>query len=227
MWCIPELTNEYIVRMENILNLYELPYKPLNPVICLDEKPYQLLGNKRSPIPMNEKGRIKKIDYEYKRNGTANIFCGVEPKAGKHFTVVTEKKKGADFAKMLKYIEGYYKDAKVIHLVMDNYCTHTMKSLTDCFGDKEGEKLWKRFKVHYTPVHASWLDQAEIEIGIYNSQCLGKRRITTIEKLRKETAAWNKRVNKQELKFNWRFTATKARKKFKYERSKLSQNLED
>ena len=128
---------------------------------------------------------------------------------------------------MLKYIEGFYKNAKVIHLVMDNYCTHTMKSLTDYFGELEGKKLWERFEVHYTPVHASWLDQEEIEIGIYSSQCLGKRRIDTLEKLKKETGAWNKRVNEQKLRFDWKFTTSKARKKFKYNRLNLSHNIAD
>jgi hypothetical protein len=227
MWCIPKITNQFITRMEDILDLYDLPYNPLEPVICLDEKPYQLLGNRRNPIPMKKSGGIRKTDYEYIRNGTVNIFCAVEPKKGRHFTVVTEKKKGSDFAKMLKYLAGYYPNAKVIHLVMDNYSTHTMKSLTDYFEEIEGKKLWDKFKIHYTPVHASWLDQAEIEIGIYSSQCLGKRRIDTIEKLKKETAAWNKRVNKKKLKFEWRFTTTKAREKFKYSRLNLSQNKAD
>jgi len=227
MWCIPEITNLFIMRMEDILDLYELPYNPQEPIICLDEKPYQLLGNKRLPISMKKNGSIRKTDYEYQRNGTVNIYCAVEPKIGKHYTVVTEKKKGSDFARMLKYLADFYKDVKVIHLVMDNYCTHTMKSLTDYFGEIEGKKLWDRFQVHYTPVHASWLDQAEIEIGIYSSQCLGKRRIDNIEKLKKETSAWNKRVNKQRLKFDWKFTTTKAREKFKYCRLNLIHNIAD
>jgi hypothetical protein len=227
MWCIPNLTDDFIIRMEDILDLYELQYNPLEPVICLDEKPYQLLGNKRAPIPMKKNGSVKKNDSEYIRNGTANIYCAVEPKIGRHFTVVTEKKKGPDFARILKYISRFYLDVKVIHLVMDNYCTHTLKSLTDYFGEIEGKKLWEKFKVHYTPVHASWLDQAEIEIGIYSSQCLGKRRVDNIEELKKETAAWNKSVNKKRLKFDWRFTTTKAREKFKYCRLNLSQNIAD
>jgi hypothetical protein len=227
MWCIPKITNLFIERMEDILDLYELEYDPLEPLICLDEKPYQLLGNKLEPVAMKEGCGIRKTDYEYVRNGTVNIYCAVEPKIGKHFTVVTEKKRGPDFARMLKYLIGFYPNVKIIHLVMDNYCTHTMKSLTDYFGEIEGRKLWEKFKIHYTPTHASWLDQAEIEIGIYSHQCLGKRRIDNIEHLKKETKAWNKRVNEKKLKFEWRFTTTKARKKFKYSRLNLSRNKAD
>jgi hypothetical protein len=216
MWCIPELTPEYIERMEDILDLYQLPYNEAEPVICIDEKPVQLLGEKKSPIPAQKPGEILKPDYEYIRCGTANVFCIVEPKGGNHFTYVTKNKKGPEFAKVLYRISKKYSLEDTIHLVMDNYSTHTKKSLTDFYGEEKGTEIWNRYTIHYTPVHASWLDQAEIEIGIYSSQCLGKRRISTIEQLKKETTAWNAAVNRKKLKISWNFTTKKARKKFKY-----------
>ena len=176
MWCIPKLDEEYIKRMEDLLDLYERPYNPREPVICLDEKPIQLLSDLKEPIPIQE-GRIKKKDYEYKRNGTANVFCVVEPKGGKHITKITPNKKGGEFAKIINQIARKYSAADTIHLVMDNYCTHTLKSLKVKYGEEKGKEIWKHFTIHYTPTHASWLNQAEIEISIYFNQCLGKRRI--------------------------------------------------
>jgi hypothetical protein len=215
MWCIPELTPEFIERMEDVLNLYEKAYNPCEPVICLDEKPVQLLKDARESISYKP-GRIKKKDYEYERRGTANVFCAVEPKGGRHFTYVTKNRKGKEFAKILKRLANHYSEADKIHLVMDNLKTHSQKSLTDFYGQEKGIKLWNRFKIHFTPKHASWLDQAEIEINIYSSQCLGKSRIENIHELRRKTNAWNKAVNKKELKINWAFTTAKAREKFRY-----------
>lgn len=215
MWCIPEITPEFIERMEDVLNLYEKDYNPDEPVICLDEKPVQLLKDSRACIPIKP-GKIKRIDYEYVRNGTANVFCIVEPKGGRHFTYVTKNRKGKEFAKVLKRLANHYSGVKKIHLVMDNLNTHRKKSLVDFYGDEEGTKIWNRFEIHYTPKHASWLDQAEIEIGIYSRQCLGKSRIKNIDELRERTKAWNRIVNRKKLKINWNFTTKSARKKFKY-----------
>ena len=215
MWCIPELTPEFIERMEDVLNLYKKEYNPLEPVICLDEKPVQLIKDARESIP-GKSGSIKKRDYEYIRAGTANVFCIVEPKGGRHFTYVTKNRKGKEFAKVLNRIANHYPHADKIHLVMDNLNTHSQKSLTDFYGEKKGTDIWNRFEIHFTPKHASWLDQAEIEIGIYSRQCLGKSRTGGIDELRKKTNAWNKEVNKKKLKINWMFTTKEARGKFKY-----------
>lgn len=217
MWCIPKLTQEYIIRMENLLNLYEKPYNSEEPVVCLDERPLQLLSDMREFISMKP-GYIKKKDYEYKRHGTANAFCVVEPKAGTHITKITANRKGVEFAKMIYRIARKYPDTDTIHLVMDNLNTHKLKSLTDKYGMEKGTEIWNRFTIHYTPVHASWLNQAEIEISLFSKQCLGKRRIAKIDILKKETKAWNKKVNKDKVKINWRFTAKDARRKFKYSR---------
>lgn len=215
MWCIPELTPEFIERMEDVLNLYEKKYNSKEPVLCLDEKPVQLVKDARESIP-GKPGSVKKRDYEYIRAGTANVFCTVEPKGGRHFTYVTKNRKGKEFAKVLNRIACIYSDVEKIHLVMDNLRTHSLKSLTDFYGQEKGNEIWNRFEIHFTPKHASWLDQAEIEIGIYSRQCLGKNRISDIDELRKITTAWNKEVNKKKLKINWKFTTKDARKKLNY-----------
>ena len=216
MWCIPELTKEDAEKMEDVLNLYEKPINLKEPVVCLDEKPVQLLEDARKPIAADKPGAIFKRDYEYVRGGTANVFCAVEPKAGKHFTRVTKNRKGPAFAKMISRIARAYSGTSTIHLVMDNLSTHGKKSLTDFYGEKRGGKIWDKFTLHHTPKHASWLDQAEIEIGIFSRQCLGKDRIGDIQSLRKRTAAWNSRMNRQRRQINWSFTVLDARKKFQY-----------
>ena len=216
MWCIPEMTPEYAEKMEDVLNLYEKPLNPKEPVVCLDEKPVQLLEDARPCIAADKPGAIFKRDYEYVRGGTANVFCAVEPKAGKHFTRVTKNRKGPAFAKMIARIARAYTGKKTIHLVMDNLSTHGEKSLTNFYGEKLGGEIWGKFTPHYTPKHASWLDQAEIEIGIFSRQCLGHDRIGDIPALRKRASAWNSRMNRQRRKINWSFTVPDARKKFRY-----------
>jgi transposase len=213
---VAELTPEYIRKMEDVLATYERPVNEQLPVVCLDEKTVQVLADVRAPIPARKPGQIAKQDNEYERCGTANIFCGVEPKSGRHFTKVTPSRCGAEFAEMMHQLAGAYPAAETIHLVMDNLSTHTRKSLTDRYGEEIGQQLWDRFTVHYTPVHGSWLNQAEIEISVMAGQCLGKRRLGTIDMLRKEVRAWNRRTNRAKLKINWKFDRKAARKKFKY-----------
>lgn len=225
MWCVPKLTVEYATRMEDVLDLYELSYNEKKPVICIDEKPIQLLDHSRKAVPISFSNGIKKVDYEYKRNGTANVFCAVEPLIGQYFTKVTERRTKIDFAEFLKDIADKYPDAKTIELVMDNLNTHNESSLIERYGIKVGPKIWARFNVHYTPKHASWLNQAEIAIGIYSRQCLAKDRIPTIEELKIRTKDWNKKVDKSKIKIKWTFTKKKAKKKFKYKnRKQLDEN---
>lgn len=216
MWCVPNLNDEYITRMEDVLDVYERPYDPRRPVVCLDEKPTQLLDDGRPTIPAKPGNGIKKKDYEYKRNGTANVFCAVEPLVGRHFTKVTERRTKPDFAEFLNDVSNAYVESKKITLVMDNLNTHNESSLIERYGEKQGSKIWARFDIHYTPKHASWLNQAEIAIGIYSQQCLGKDRIGTIKELKSRSKAWNKRANKEKIKIKWTFTKKKAREKFKY-----------
>ena len=215
MWCIPELNEEFIERMEKILKTYEKPYNPKEPVICFDEKPVQLLLDYRKPLSMMP-GTIRKIDSEYVRKGTANIFVTVEPKAGNHYLYVTRNKKGNEFAKVMKRLSKKYQNVKTIHLVMDNYSTHTLKSVTNVYGLSQGKKIWRKFTIHYTPNHASWLNQAEIGISMVSKQCLGKSRTGDFDELRNKVNAWQKIANKKKMKIYWKFTTKKAREKFKY-----------
>ena len=213
---LAELTPAYIHNMEDVLATYELPRNEDQPVVCVDEKPVPVLADVRAPLPARKPEQIAKQDNEYKRCGTANIFCGVEPKGGRHFTEVTPTRSGAEFAQMMRKLAGGYPEAETIHLVMDNLSTHTEKSLTDRYGAEIGKRLWDRFTVHYTPVHGSWLNQAEIEISVMAGQCLGKRRMGSLEKLRSEVRAWNRRTNRAKSKINWTFDRRAARRKFKY-----------
>lgn len=214
-WCVPELDDDFIDSMEEVLKVYERPHASDNPVVCIDEKPIQLIEDTRPPsgcLP----GKDKKVDYEYKRKGTANVFCAIEPLQGVYLNRVTENRKSPEFAKFLSSVERRYKDADKITLVMDNLNTHKEKSLIDFYGEEEGRRIWSRFEVHYTPKHGSWLNQAEIAINIYSRQCLGKTRIPDIETLRKRTRAWNRVVNSRKVKIKWKFSVQKAREKFNY-----------
>lgn len=203
--------------MEDVLGVYERPYNPAEPVVCLDEKPITLHADVRAPIPAKPGTPIRR-DNEYRRCGTANVFGVVEPKAGRHFTTATPNRSAAQFARLLGHLANQYPMVRTIHLVMDNLNIHCRKSLVDYYGEQKGERLWDRFTVHYTPKHGSWLDQAEIELSLFSRQCLGTRRIPTLEILQRETRAWNRQVNRARTKINWRFTRRKARKTFRYEK---------
>ena len=152
-----------------------------------------------------------------RNTNAANIFCGVEAKAGVHFTQVTPTRAARELAVFLKGVADFYPQAKTIHLVMDNLNTHRRKALVDRYGEEEGDALWQRFTVHYTPKHGSWLNQAEIEIGLLTRQCLGKRRIGNIVRLSEEVLAWNQEANRQRIPIQWKFDRAKARKKFRYD----------
>lgn len=201
--------------MEDVLALYEKPLSVQEPVVCLDEKPVTLHHEVRAPLGP-QPGRVAKRDYEYQRGGSVNAFCAVEPRAGVHFTKITPNRKAPEFAVFLQSVALHYPKARTIHLVMDNLNTHARKSIVECFGEKEGSALWARFTVHYTPKHASWLNQAEIEISLFARQCLGTRRIGDLPLLRKEACAWNERVNQNRVMIDWTFDRKKARKKFHY-----------
>jgi len=180
--------------MYDVLDLYEEDFDPKRPLICLDEKPKQLLKDKRNPIPMKP-GSPEKYDYEYIRNGTANIFVAVEFKAGKRVTRVTESRKMADFAQFMKdLVIKEYSKAEVIRLVTDNLNIHKEKSFYETFSEEEAKKILEKIEFHYTPKHASWLNAAEIEINVMNTQCTN-RRIPYIKTLSKEVDAWMHRRN--------------------------------
>ncbi len=212
---VAELNEEYIAKMEDVLETYEQPYDPKEPVVCLDEKPVTLHADVRPASPAAP-GREARQDNEYERRGTANVFCAVEPKAGRHFTYPTPDRSAVEFAQVAFDLATRYPKAETIHLVMDNLNIHRRKSLTDLLGEEIGGEVWDRFTVHYTPTHGSWLNQAEIEIGIFSRQCLGTRRIPDLNILRREVQAWNRRMNRARTKINWKFDRKAARRKFGY-----------
>ena len=185
MWCIAEMDEEYIYKMEDVLSVYDRSYSAERPVICVDEKPIPFQGDIRAPIPCKP-GSVLKRDSEYSRHGSGNVFCAVEPKKGAYINTVTERRTGADFAKFISSIERKYASAEKIILVMDNLNTHKEKSLINFYGEEKGREMWARFEVHYTPKHGSWLNQAEIAIGMYSRQSLGNARINDIEMLRRQ-----------------------------------------
>lgn len=198
--------------MEDVLDVYELPYDPQRPVVCMDEKPYQLLGDARESLPMRP-GDIQKVDSEYVRNGTCSIFAFVDPLGGRHHTSVHEHRTALDWAEEIKYlVDEMYPDAEKIILVMDNLNTHKPASLYKKYPPEEARRIIKKLEIHYTPKHGSWLNMAEIELNVLTRQCLS-RRIETIEKLRTEIAAWEAERNQNQEKILWHFQTGNARTK--------------
>jgi hypothetical protein len=212
MWCIGVLTEEYRRRMYALLELYARPLSRAEPVICIDEKSLQLIGHSREPLPMTERA-IAKHDYEYERNGTTNMFVAVEPKAGQRIVSVTERRGKVDFVAFVgDLLTGAYAKARRVHLVVDNLNTHFRKCFDDVLGTRAATKLLRRVEFHYTPKHASWLNMAEIEIGILSRQCLD-RRIASRDLLRSEVEAWQQARNALERTIEWTFTRQDADQK--------------
>ena len=198
--------------MEDVLDVYELPYNPEIPVVCMDEKPYQLLGDAREPLPMRP-GEDQKIDSEYVRNGTCSIFAFVEPLGGTHHVSVHEHRTALDWAEKIKYlVDVMYPNVEKIILVMDNLNTHTPASLYKRYPDSEARRIIKRLEIHYTPKHGSWLNIAEIELNVMTRQCLS-RRIDNISNLLNELPAWEVERNTIVAKVNWQFRTEDARTK--------------
>ncbi len=175
-WCIPSKDDaDFVACMEDVLDIYELPYDPMYPVVCMDEKPYQLLDDVREPLPARP-GDDQKTDSEYMRNGTCSIFAFVEPLGGKHHVSVHEHRTAVDWATEIKYLSDVmFPDAKKIILVMDNLNTHKAASLYKAFPPAEARRIIKRLEIHYTPKHGSWLDMAKIELNVMTRQCLSRR----------------------------------------------------
>jgi hypothetical protein len=216
MWCVPELNEQYIERMEDVLELYARPFNWKEPVIGLDERPVQLHDSERAGIAMRP-GKPVRRDYEYVRRGTANIFCVVAPHTGDRLTRATRNRKGAAYARMLARIAKRYDYTRTIHLVQDNLSTHSESSLIATFGESAGRKLWRRFTVHYTPKHGSWLNVAEIEASLVSRECLGKRRIGDLRTLRREVTAWRRRASGHRRTIDWKFRVDDARRVFRYD----------
>ena len=208
----PEHDGEYVARMEDILEVYRRPHDVTAPVVCMDEMPVQLTKETRRPIPSGP-GRPRRIDYEYERNGTANIFMFVEALAGFRQTRITERRTRVDWAMALRdLVDGRYADARVIVLIMDNLNTHTLGSLYEAFPPAEARRLAQRLEIHHTPKHGSWLNIAENELSALSRQCLS-RRIGTIDRLKSEVAAWEAPRNEEHVRVQWRLTIDQARTK--------------
>lgn len=199
--------------MEAILLLYAQPYDKKRPMVCFDEKSQQLLAHSRPPRPMRM-GRMRREDYEYKRKGTRNIFMFSEPKAGQRHVLVTKRRTKQDFAYAMRYlVEKLYPDADCIDVVLDNLNTHHYHSLVEFFGKIEADRIMSHLCFHYTPPHGSWLNMAEIEIGVMTEQCL-KRRIADDWTLGQELIAWEATRNGEKRTIQWTFTVDKAREVF-------------
>ena len=196
------------------METYQRPYNPEYPVVCMDESPKQLIGEVHPPIPAKP-GSVEKIDAEYVRNGTVEIFMEVEPLAGRRHVAVTEHRTKKDWAAQIKeMLDIRYPNVKKVVLVMDNLNTHSTASLYEAFPPEEARRLTERLEIHYTPKHGSWLNVAEIELSVLQGQCLN-RRIADIETMRNEVNSWQTNRNSQTKKINWQFTTDKARTKLK------------
>jgi DDE superfamily endonuclease len=210
----PEANAAFVANMEDVLEVYQQPRDPECPLVCLDEASKQLITETRVPIPA-EPGRVARYDYEYERNGTANLFMLFAPLEGWRHVEVTDRHTAVDFAHLLKDLsDTHFPDARKIKLVQDNLNTHKPASLYEAFPAAEARRLVERFDWHYTPKHGSWLNMAESELSVLSSQCLD-RRVSDKQTLTEEVAAWEADRNKSHAKADWQFTTADARVKLK------------
>jgi hypothetical protein len=200
--------------MEDVLEVYHRPYDEKRPQVCLDEASKQLVVEVVKPIPP-EPGRPERFDYEYVRNGTANLFMLSEPLAGWRHVMVTDRRTAKDFAEVLRWLaEDVYPEAETVVLVMDNLNTHKLASLYEAFPPEQARRIAERFEVHHTPKHGGWLNVAEIELSVLARQCLG-RRIESQDELLKQLEPWEVERNDREVGVKWRFTTADARIKLR------------
>jgi transposase len=212
MWCIPKVDAEYVARMEDVLELYAAPADKAHPVVCFDETPVQLIGEVRTPVPAAP-GRPRRYDYEYQRNGTANLFVHLDVHAGRRHVDVTPSRTSKDFAHQMRaLIDEHYPDAERVRVVLDNLSTHSAAALYETFPPEEARRLLRRLEFHFVPKHASWLNMVEIEISILTRQCLG-RRLGDVKTLKREVARWQRQRNLARARIRWRFSVDSARQK--------------
>jgi len=201
--------------MEDVLEVYKLPYDAKRPLLCMDEMPKQLLADKREPLA-SQAGTPARQDYEYQRNGVADLFMLFEPLQGKRFVEVTEKRRKVEWATVMKQLSDVrYPQAEKIIVVLDNLNTHTPSAFYETFEPEEARRLVERFEFHFTPKHGSWLNMAEIELSALVRQCLD-RRLPDIETLTDEVQSWQQQRNDEVVKVLWQFTTTDARTKLKH-----------
>ena len=207
-----EASGEFVARMEDVLEVYHRPFDERRPLVCVDEVPVQLVGETRLPVPAAP-GRPQRYDYEYVRNGTANLFLAFEPLLGWRAVEVTQRRTARDFAEFLRWlVEELHADARKVVLVTDNLNTHTPGCLYEAFEPARARAIAERLEWHYTPKHGSWLNMAEIELAALAKQCLG-RRIASAEELEREVSAWQQERNERGVEARWQFTTAKARVK--------------
>jgi hypothetical protein len=200
--------------MEDVLDVYERPADPKRPMVCFDELHKQLIGETRQPIAAKA-GEAERFDYEYVRNGTANIFCAFEPLASRRITKVTDRRTRVDWAEMVReLVDVHYSTAEVIVLILDNLNVHSIASLYEAFTPEEARRIARKLEIHYTPKHGSWLNMAEIELSILSRQCLD-RRIADKATVESEVAAWTEKRNASGATVVWRFTTADARIKLR------------
>jgi hypothetical protein len=200
--------------MEDVLEVYHRPYDEARPLVCLDEASKQLVGEVIEPIPAAP-GQPERFDYEYSRNGTANLFMLTMPLLGWRAVQVTERRTAVDFAEVVRWlVEEVHEEAEKVVLVMDNLNTHKLASLYEAFPAERARRIAEKLEIHYTPKHGSWLNMAEIELSVLARQCLG-RRIETREELEREVAAWEEERNERGVVIRWQFTTDDARIKLR------------
>jgi transposase len=200
--------------MEDVLSLYEQPYDPNYPVVCVDERPCQLIADPQPPLPV-QSGSPQRYDYHYERNGTCNLFVAFQPLQGWRQVEVTERRTAEDFAHWLKrLVDEWFATATQIRLVLDNLNIHTPAALYQTFAPQEAQRILQRLEFHYTPKHGSWLNMVEIELSVLARQCLN-RRIPDLTQMKQEIQAWQQQRNQQQATVQWRFTTQEARVKLR------------
>lgn len=211
-WVIPSVGAEFVWRMEDVLDVYARPYDPKRPQVCFDELPVQLIAETRRPLP-SKPGQPERFDYEYKRNGTRNLFLFFQPLAGWRHVLITEHRTKIDYAQAMRHlVDDLFPEATVVVVVQDNLNTHTPAALYEAFEPAEAKRILDRLEFHYTPKHGSWLNMVEIELSVLSEQCLD-RRIPDDEALRQEVKAWETERNERRATVNWRFGTSDARVK--------------
>jgi DDE superfamily endonuclease len=210
----PAADAEFVCQMEDVLAVYQRDFDPQRPVVCLDEASKQLVAQTRAPVPAAP-GQPARVDYEYERKGTVNLFLATEPLVGRRWVRVTDRRTAVDFAQTVRWlVDEQYPEADRVVLVMDNLNTHKPASLYEAFSPAEARRLVERLEIHFTPKHGSWLNIAEIEFSLLQRQCLD-RRLASKEALTRQVAAWQRQRNRAGGTVDWQFTTRDARTKLK------------
>lgn len=214
MWCIPEASAAFVAQLEDVLDLYERPDDPQEPVVCVDETSKQLLAETRRPLPP-QPGQPRRYDYEYKRTGTCNVWMFFEPTANYRHVDVTERRTKQDFAEAMRWlVEERHPQARCIHVVLDNLSTHSLAALYETFPPAQARCIARRLRFHFTPKHASWLNMAEIELSVLARACL-RARLADMATVRRQAWALEAERNATQASIDWRFTTDDARIKLR------------